>query len=598
MRLILAHPMALGAGLRERFCWIYGDSDGAVFSSVKQHCAAHRRWITPERFQECANELTDSYIFWCDEQIRRAGGGDEWVLSPYSRNPFESDQFVHLIWLYLLGRLEPPLEPLMIVTSSPHFAAAVESLAIERGWRYSRLGAANFVLATLKYRVHAITRFTRDMVQVLWRWWASRRYVSSHTNRGHAVDTVVVGYCHGDEVDWDGNFSSRYLPGLAEFLMSAGARVAFFPIYSGIPLRNFSSFLQTSECSKIPFLWPETYWSIWDILRAAIGCWRRTLAGNCEPERFLDLPIREFMAGQQWRSALGGLYALLIGKTPENLAKRGIMPSIVMEWFENQPVGRASALGWARAKCRHVSLRQYASFRQFTNLRVTSAQLEDNSCPSEEWVCGEQHVGHYSHYAPRIKIKIVPALRYQHLYHIPEIREEGVELLVLLTHSRSESLEILNMTLSALDGFEYAREVPMRIKPHPDHSIDEWMSWFARSEFHMLEGVEFVRSKLDNSLLNARLAVSSGSGAAIEAVCEGVPVIWVGRQAGLETNPLEDMDVRMWAKVYGVEQMRSIFQAWLPNHPLCFRARVQIGRELRDRYFSKVDAKSMRSFLA
>lgn len=598
MRLILAHPAALGASRGESCCWIYGDSDGAVFSSVEQQLAGCPRRVTPERFQECATELADSYVLWCDEQIRRAGGSDEWVLSPYSRNPFETNQFVHLIWLYLLGRLEPPPEPLMIVTSSPHFATAVESLAIERGWQHRRLGATNFVLATLKYRLHAIARFTRDMAQVLWRWWATRRYVSLHTNRGHAADTVVVGYCHGDEVDRDGNFNSRYLPGLAEFLMNAGARVVFFPIYSGIPLRRFSNFLQTSSRSRIPFLWPEAYWSIGDILCAAIACWRRTLAGNCEPERFLDLPTRELVAGQQWRSALGGLYALLIGKTPENLAKRRIVPGIVMEWFENQPVGRASALGWARAKCRHVSLRQYASFRLFTNLRVTSAQLDDSSCPSEEWVCGAQHVGYYSRYAPHIKIKIVPALRYQHLYRLPEIREEGVELLVLLTHSRSESLEILNMTLSALGGFEAAKGIPLRIKPHPDHSIDEWASWLAKSEFHMLEGVEFVRSKLDNCLLNARLAVSSGSGAAIEAVCEGIPVIWVGRQAGLEANPLEDMDARMWTKVYDVEQMRSTFQAWLPSHPLRFRERVRIGRELRDRYFSKVDDESMRTFLA
>lgn len=596
LRLIVAHPAALGASRGQRFCWIYGDSDGAGFSSVKQQVAGHLRWVTPEGFQECATELADSYVFWCDEQIRRAGGGDEWVLSPYSRNPFETDQFVHLIWLYLLGRLKTPPEPLMIVTASPHFAAAIKTLATERGWQHSRLGATNFVLATLKYRLHATARFARDMVQVLWRWWATRRYVSSHINRGHAADTVIVGYCHGDEVDRNGNFNSRYLPGLAEFLMSAGTRVAFLPIYSGIPWGRFSSFLRTSVRSKVPILWPEAYWSIGAILRAAIGCWRRALAGSREPERFLDLPTRELMTGQQWRSALGGLYALLIGKTPEHLAKMGVRPGIVMEWFENQPLGRASAMGWARAKCRHVSLRQYASFRLFTNLRVTSAQLEDGSCPSEEWVCGAQHAGYYSRYAPRIKIKIVPALRYQHLYRLPEMREEGVELLVLLTHSRSESLEILNMTLSALGGFEDAKGIPLRIKPHPDHSIDEWKSWLARSEFHMFEGVEFVRGKLDNCLLGARFAVSSGSGAAIEAVCAGVPVIWVGRQAGLETNPLEEMDVRMWAKVYDVEQMHSTLRTWLSSHPLLFSERVRMGREMRDRYFSKVNDESMLSF--
>lgn len=69
--------------------------------------------------------------------------------------------------------------------------------------------------------------------------------------------------------------------------------------------------------------------------------------------------------------------------------------------------------------------------------------------------------------------------------------------------------------------------------------------------------VQFAR-ELIRRLPAAKAVVTSGSSTALEAVCQGILVVLIGRQAGLNFNPLEGVDSRMWAIVYTPEDLGEV----------------------------------------
>jgi len=268
-----------------------------------------------------------------------------------------------------------------------------------------------------------------------------------------------------------------------------------------------------------------------------------------------------------------------------------------VEWFENQRIGRASALGW-RGRARHVALRQYVPGMLFTNLFCSSAQLRASACPGEEWVCGEESAKRFAIHAPELKVRVVPAIRYQYLYEAAPPAAEGSELLVALSHSLQESKAILGCLLDALAGAS-ARFSAVRIKPHPDQNLQglqHWWSSLQRARGRSLD-VQWEKESLVTCLPRARIVMTTGSGAGLEALCSGIPVIVVGPGAGLDITILDAVDRRLWTEVYDARELRAALAAWSPYHPVPFAERLASGAAILAHHFEPGDPERMQGYL-
>jgi glycosyltransferase involved in cell wall biosynthesis len=95
---------------------------------------------------------------------------------------------------------------------------------------------------------------------------------------------------------------------------------------------------------------------------------------------------------------------------------------------------------------------------------------------------------------------------------------------------------------------------------------------------------------------DARMVVSAGSSAALEAICFGVPVISIGRQAGLDMNPLLEVDCRLWTVAYDPDEFAQAIAGWSPVHPLPLAERIAIGEAIRAEYFEPVSEAGMAAF--
>ena len=91
--------------------------------------------------------------------------------------------------------------------------------------------------------------------------------------------------------------------------------------------------------------------------------------------------------------------------------------------------------------------------------------------------------------------------------------------------------------------------------------------------------------------------VTAGTSAALEAVCYGIPVIIVGQPAGLDMNPLEAVDRRLWEIVYDAGELRRTLAAWTPSHPLALAERLILGQQIRDAQFAPLNEEGMAQFL-
>ena len=193
--------------------------------------------------------------------------------------------------------------------------------------------------------------------------------------------------------------------------------------------------------------------------------------------------------------------------------------------------------------------------------------------------------------------RIVPALRYSHVYESNRSRSEPDEsrLTVLLTISISESLGILAGVVEALPDL-LKRFSVISVKPHPDIGVSAMQS-LAEGKWKEATHFSWESERLKNLIDRSTVVISAGTSSAVEAICAGVPVVIFGRVAGLDMNPVETFDRRLWRIVYDAQGLREAIADWTPRHPIPFAERVQAGLTIRDSNFERVSDETMRAFI-
>ncbi|MDE2237385.1 MAG: hypothetical protein KGK30_05815, partial [Elusimicrobia bacterium] len=112
---------------------------------------------------------------------------------------------------------------------------------------------------------------------------------------------------------------------------------------------------------------------------------------------------------------------------------------------------------------------------------------------------------------------------------------------------------------------------------------------------HWPRAMELFSGTLSQALSDCAVVLSAGSGAAIEAACLGIPIGLVGRQAGLDYNPLEwfgDLAPVLRSPEEIAQRLRRSLALGEPER----EALRQRGLELRRDCFEPVSPDSMRAF--
>lgn len=594
-RIIVAHPR-----LARRFsgrvkAWVYADDMQRHFEAIELAMGKASALVTPAQLQAEAVRLLPEFIQWADEQIP-LGDVAEWLLTPCHRNPFSSNLFLHLVCLSIVDRYGGD-GPVVVFTEASGLAKTLRQLCRAQNWGFSWHGQPRFHLHSWKTNIRACAKLGYDVLRSLTGILAARFFLGAKQfGRLADVELLIDTYLDPDSLANDGTYHDKQLPGLLDWYRAQGVRAAIYPFPVHFSLRQLPELFRRMQVSRVPVLPFELLTRLTDIPKSAAVCLEYALRDmNCS--HFENFDVSPLVEGERFKACTAGLLPLLLLIAPSRLAANGIRPNTLLDWFENQPIDRANAIGFGRAGCRVVALRLYALYPMFASLFTSERQVRAGTCPPLALVGGaamEKQLTRNDHHT---RYRRVPALRYGHVHNARRHDEEGDALLLLLTHSREESLAILSCVLPVL------RDVPecfpkVLIKPHGDFGGDRLRREVAsRWPWAVsMSRIEWTSQRVEDLVCEARIMISAGSSAALEAICRGVPVIVIGRQAGLNMNPLLDVDGRLWTMAYDASDVGRAIDAWSPRHPLSLAERVATGEAIRAEYFEVVDEQAMKAF--
>jgi hypothetical protein len=585
MTVTVAHPALAERLAAARRRWVYADDDQSRYPEIARHLQEERRLATPAAFHAHTGAVRRDFVEWIDARLRDSAPPD-FLTTPCYKNPQDNPLFLHFCWLTLIGRhLQGSEDGILVLTESSGLARAIERLCRARGEPCVTVSRLRLALARFARDARALAVFAHELLQLAFRLVVARHVLGrAYRERLSGVKVLVDTYLLDDDLADDGRFRHRYLPGLLEWYEGRGHNAAALSVPYRVPWRRLVSLYGRMKRSGTRFVAFELYASGTDLARAG---WR-ALRAACTPAREQgpgQLPVDPdpIVEWHRVTTALRAVTALLLLALPARLRSAGLEPSLLVEWYEGQPIDRAFLVGASAAgsSCRVIAIRQYVPLPNYLSLYTTGREVEAGAAPRENWVCGEAERLAMATYDSVGTYRVVPALRYSYLYGDASPLKAETTLLIALPYSQQDAEQVLQCVLPGLPALKplFGSIV---FKGHHAHAPA------AASERTGPAGADVTWSDapFHALLADARLVVTTNSSAAVEALCRGKPVIVVGRAAGLTNNPLEPLDPRLWRLVFDADSMRRAVEQWSPDHPLSREQRVAAGSAIRADYFA------------
>lgn len=592
VRLTVCHPNAIGqlSGYDGR--WLYADTDAQEFSLVASQLAAGAEHLhDPAELQQLIADSRLDFVAWVDENLKGKPLVPA-ILNPLSRDPYHS-LFYEAVMMRAVARyLSSAEDGLLVVTRSPSLRAALIGWSPAGNVKGSCRGLLAYWLGGLMQLLKPIAIFFLDVAHAVIRASLARIVLgTAYLDRARKADVLIDTYLLRGDVQANGKVKHRYYPGLIDWYQKRGLRAAYFPLLYRYPIASLLSLYQGYKASKYAFVPLELVCTYKDIAHAAFACIRQAAPTNSLVRMDLwGAPMTELARQQKPYMALVGLTALLRLQASRRMAVMGIRPRWLLDWQENQPVDQATTAGFLRyqPQCRSIGLRQYALFSDnLLSLEVTDREVQEGLAPTQTWMCGEMWLPYARRYDTIGEYHLVPGLRYAHLLDGGRQGEENNGLIVLLTHSESESAHILSMLGSSLRTVQKAFS-KILIKPQPILDVNRMRRRFLQGRYPELFSsphIEWITGSLQDAAAPARVAMTAGTSAALEVVCMGLPTIIVGMPTGIDMNPLELADEKLWQLVYSSDEFERAIRSWTPSHPLPQDERIARGKLMMKQAF-------------
>lgn len=597
MMLRVGHPVVLGA-FPQGVPWFYADEDPVEYGRIVARLGIENQFVTTLAFQAAAVRLRQPFLCWLDTVLKGQATHD-WIIASYFKDVFSTPVFLHLVCLTLISQaLRHNQENLVVITRDPALMEQLRHAACVQDASFQCIGKWAFTNERFAYALRGFGR-------VVWHPWLTALRIflarvalgNQYINRLHGTEVLVDTFIFEHDIDVSGGFNDRFLPGLVEWFQANGKHVVSFPCTANISINKLYRFFLRMKKSNILFAPGELFLRLSDLV-VGVG---RGLAAYSRPPSFaachFDGMDVSCLSKYWWKiSALNTLVSQIWSRTPIRMVEAGVKPSLVVDWFENQPLDKALFIGFKEASSdiNVVGARLFFPYANMVNLFTTRGEQMAGVAPFMNWICGHEIAKQFSAYDDIGRYSVAPALRYSYLYDNFPPEDEGQSLVLFLTSSLQESMNILECVLRnpiVLSG----SFMEIIIKPH--QALPGGFEALVNDKWPEICQFPIIWANQSSYVLlrQAKLVVTSGSSVALESVCYGVPVVIVGRSAGLDMNPLEGVDSRCWQLLYDSVSFCSALEKWLPFLP-DFSERKKIGESVRNSYFQRTASEAMLAF--
>jgi hypothetical protein len=552
--------------------------------------------------EEVTNDLRNEYIRWIDHLNYRYGNDLEWWFgSISSRNISSSNLFQFSCYLEILRRLwrGSGQRPRLAVVESAGLARAMHRWAQEQGIEVRGIPAHQLgrnycgrLLASLGRWGHfGVDRALRLMAAVV-----SRRH--RRTQPLPSSEVIVLHTFLHDSCFSGGKFHDRYFPYLHDFLAAKGYKVLVHPVISELRV-NYLPLYRRLRQSSTRFVIAEDYLRARDylaVLSYSWRAWRRRLAAP----RFRNFDLVDILKEEQARQCdASSLGAVLMYRLVLRLGEAGLRPQRIIAWYENQVGDKALIAGARRAfpGARIIGAQMFIYFSNILNLIPSRSEADAKLVPHLLLCTSEYHCRVARSWAPDLPCFPAAALRYAHLYgmsspaHIPAGNQT---VQVVLPFDLGESVELLEVLLKALRQMD--EEISISIKCHPDYVPGDLVRAFGRRRwpgqlFRLFPGT------LEEALDAARVVVSANTGAIVEALAKGIPVIILKRQTALDQKLFLPVAVDFLVECFTAQEVAVALHRCLRFAAPDRERFKETGRKIRTLCFEPINDQTMLPFL-
>ena len=547
-------------------------------------------------FNRIAVDIRESFTDFIDSISKQHGKSlDWWVSSPASRNTFVSPLFHYCCCIALLQELIRKKEPVSeIIADSRAFKKIIVDYLAKQGVNARVTLARVPVKQRLKELVRPIYVTLGIPLMRLLQFFAAKRTRFLRkplpSEPLTLIDTFVMpGYIERD----------RYYSGVLDALSEEEKqRVWFVPHLYGFRPWQYLSVLKRLRKAERNFLLKDDflkfvdYWCLWQHLF-------RTHKLQIKPSFFfgvdISLLVREELTN--FRGISSSYTPLLNYRFAKRLKGAGVKLGLIIDWFENQVIDKGFNAGFNHffPNTPSIGYQGFVPVGFELNVYPTAAEKESRILPKEIGVIGKALLLSLRKYCPDIKLRLVPAIRYQGVWenrkYYPE--ENIFTILVALPIVISDAVYILKLLAHAAD--EGTDCVHFWIKPHPATSQSQIQGAFDAMWPKLFE---FVDGDFNDCVEKSDLLISSASSACMETLAKGIPVIIIGNSHGLTHNPVpETITGDIWRLCYTTNEIAKAIQFYKSRAHEKIKEHEALGRRIREEYFEPVTGEGVRRFL-
>jgi len=269
----------------------------------------------------------------------------------------------------------------------------------------------------------------------------------------------------------------------------------------------------------------------------------------------VSLIIRKEMLMDKGSSSI--TQSLLITRSFARYRVAGIKLKGVVDWFENQVIDRALALG-VRENYPNVKIKGYMGYvaeEYYAGLTPTIYEKQEDLLPDELLMIGEAYIEKKKKKCPWLEVSVAPAFRFHNtmMFESNNITRRS-DILLAMPMEIDECRNIINLALSA----QLQEKHTWMLKVHPTIPEKKFKEMIPESSNKRFV---FTDKSLTDLFESSKLLITSSSSVAIEAVVCGLFVAIIGDRSGPTKNPLLNIvDKSYWSVCYTSNELERVIK--------------------------------------
>ncbi|NQU17130.1 MAG: hypothetical protein HQ564_03600 [Candidatus Saganbacteria bacterium] len=527
-----------------------------------------------------------------------------WVSRISEKNVMVSPVFLYLCYLKIIVKLaneELRGRDLCVFSESPELLNTIAKLpvfsnySLKKSFRSNLMNEYLFCLIRLSYFI--AQSFCRKILAI-----SSRLYIRKTTINKKSSLVVMRTWVNDKNLGENGVFNDSYFVNLYDYLkIKSGLNVAIIPILYNIerPLKQVFRWFRESSSF---FIIPEDFYHFSDYIKSIYISFRSSLFFR-DSFDFMGLDL-SLIFREEARKTLfepGALQVIMHYFLIKRLKAKDLKIENFIFTFENMFPEKPLILGIERfyPGAQKIGFQHSVLFPLLLSLYVSNNELGFIPMPDKIICSGKFSMNKMIEEGyPSTVMTLGPALRFQHLLGSSKNDNEEANLvkvvLIALPLSPSGVEDVLFKAWQALLGFA---DIKIKLKAHPMMSKSELSSVF--NKLNIVENkVESVRGPMKDILPKIDLMIAAASGAVLDAIAYGVPVIRVRQDLDLNLDPMDwfpRTELQFVART-AQELKNEIRRALSLDRSQLKQLKVE-GKSLIEQCFSPVEEKVMAVFM-